>query len=80
MLVSRHVYLTDTKTVRIDWNKGINAFVFALAFPTLNRLQTHNERTRVLCPSTLVYTLLMTITKITSVRCTKFPMQLCTNT
>ena len=25
---------TDTKTGRIDWNKGNNVFVFALAFPS----------------------------------------------
>ena len=49
------MYLTDTKTDRIDWNKGNNVFVFALAFPSLNYLRMHNERTRFLCPSLLVW-------------------------
>ena len=67
------MYLTNTKTDRIDCNyKGNNVFVFALAFPSLNRLRTHNERIRFLCLSMLVwaaYTLLVAITKITCVHC-----------
>ena len=55
MFVSRHIYLTDMKTDRIDWNKGNNVFVFALAFQSLNHLRTHSEHTRVLCPSMLVW-------------------------
>ena len=54
MFVNRRIYLTDTKTDRIDWNKGNNVFVFALAFLSLNCLHTHSERTCILCPSTLV--------------------------
>ena len=41
------------KTDRINWNKGNNVSVFY--FLALNRLHTHTERTRVLCPSTLVW-------------------------
>ena len=55
MLVSRHVYLTYTKTDRIDWNTGNNVCVYFLAFPSLNRWRTHAECTRVLCPSTLMW-------------------------
>ena len=55
MFVSRRVYLIVTKTDRIDRNKGNNVFVFALAFPSLNCLRTHSERTRVLCPSMLMW-------------------------
>ena len=29
--------------------------MFALAFPSLNRLPTHNKRTRFLCPSMLMW-------------------------
>ena len=55
MFVSRRVYLTDTKTDRIDWNKGNNVSVFALSFPCLNRLHMHNEHAHFLCPSILVW-------------------------
>ena len=55
MLVSRHVYLTDTKTDSINWNKGNNVCICFLAFPSLNCWRTHTEHTRVLCSSTLVW-------------------------
>ena len=55
VFVSRHVYLTDKKTDRINWNKGNNVCVCFLAFPSLNCWCTHTESTRVLCSSRLVW-------------------------
>ena len=55
MFVSKHVYLTDMKADRIDWNKGNNVFAFALAFPPLNHLRVHIECTFFLCPSMHVW-------------------------
>ena len=78
------MYLRNTKTDRIDWNyKGSNVFVFTLAFLSLNRLRTHNERTRsfvLVCSCGAAYTLLVAIMKITCMSAREHFVQLYTNT
>ena len=70
MLVSRHVYLTDTKTDRIDWNKGNNVCVCFLAYPSLNRWYMHNESFVLVRLYRVAYRLFVVIMKITCVYCT----------
>ena len=64
----------DTNTNRIDWNKCNNVYSLKpLAY-------THTKRTRVLCPSTLMWYSLQVTCGVQVYTTHQILMQFCTNT